>query len=756
MGRLNAVEIAEVGEFPLGRSGGVFLEACAFDLGCGDSHWVSARVIFIGPFFFSRFAVELSERAITVLGTMSSQVHPFHSPAKLVDWSTLTPESIAADIEAALAEGQAEIDAICKVTPEAATFENTFLALEAAGETMSRAWGRVDHLTSVKDSEALRDAHRAMLPKVTEYSSRIPLNAELWAALKSFAEKPAAAELSGVQKRFFDETLADFVQAGADLPQEKKLRLEALNQELAQKTKSYSDNVLDSTNAYELLIDDEGRLAGLPDSAKAAALQNAKSKGHGSDANPVWRFTLQAPSFFPVLKYADDTELRKTVYEEAALIGFKDKWDNSDLIRDILKLRQEKAELLGKDNFADQVLQRRMAKSGANALSFTDDLFQKSKAAFDADFEELETFVAEQTGQPRDRLEPWDVTYWSEKLRLSKYDFDDEALRPYFPIDGVLNGMFRIAERIFGLRIQDHEGPENSWHPDVKLYDLYDAGGDLLGYFYADWHPREEKRGGAWMNYLDTGAPQDDGSRSPHVGLITGNMTEPVEGKPALLLHNEVETVFHEFGHLLHHLLGKVDIKSLNGVNVPWDFVELPSQIMENWCWNRESLDQFARHYETGESIPQDLFEKMVAARNFQSASMMMRQLSLGKMDLELHVKPEHYLEGDLDAKIRESLAGYVADLKTTPKSLVRRFGHLFSSPVGYAAGYYSYKWAEVLDADAFTRFEKEGIFSEEAGRAFRECILSKGNSDDPAKLFENFMGREPDPQALLVRSGLL
>ncbi|MBC2605802.1 M3 family metallopeptidase [Pelagicoccus albus] len=687
---------------------------------------------------------------------MSTKSHPFHSPDKLVDWSTLSPDAIQADIEAALKEGQAEIDAICEVSPEDATFENTFLALEAAGETMGRAWGRVDHLTSVKDSEALREAHRAMLPKVTEYSSRIPLNAKLWAALKSFAEKPEAAKLSGIEKRLFEETMADFEQAGADLPQEKKSRLEELNKELAEKTKSYSDNVLDSTNAYELLIDDESRLAGLPDSAKAAARQNAKSKGHGTDEKPVWRFTLQAPSFLPVLKYAEDSELRKTIYEEAALIGLKDKWDNSQLIRDILKLRQEKAELLGKANFADQVLQRRMAKSGANALSFTEDLFAKTKPAFDREYDELEEFVSQQTGQPKDRLDPWDVAYWSEKLRIAKYDFDDEALRPYFPIDSVLNGMFRIAERIFGLRIQNHEGPEKGWHPDVKLYDLYDAGGELLGYFYADWHPREEKRGGAWMNYLDTGAPLAEGGRSPHVGLITGNMTEPVDGKPALLLHNEVETVFHEFGHLLHHLLGRVDIKSLNGVNVAWDFVELPSQIMENWCWNRESLDQFARHYETGEPIPDELFEKMVAARNFQSAAFMMRQLSFGKMDLEMHLDPENFMDGDLDDKLRESLEGYLANLKTTPRSIVRRFGHLFSSPVGYAAGYYSYKWAEVLDADAFTRFEKEGVFSEEAGRAFRDCILSKGNSEDPAKLFKDFMGREPDPDALLRRSGLL
>jgi len=686
---------------------------------------------------------------------MNPQQHPFHSKDLLVDWESLKPEAIEADIQAALREAQAEIDAICEVAPEDASFENTFLALEQSGETLARAWGRVGHLTSVKDSEALRAAHKAMLPAVTEHYSKVPLNGELWKVLQAYAAKAPVGGLSLVERRLLDETLADFFQAGADLPADKKARLEELNKDLAEKTRLYSDNVLDSTNAFELLIEEEARLAGLPESAKAAALQSARSKGHGSDQAPVWRFTLQAPSCVPVLQYAEDAELRKELYLESTQVGLKGDWDNTALLREVLALRAEKAELLGKENFADQVLQRRMAGSGAAALGFVEDLHAKSKGFFDAETRELEAFAAGQLGSDIEALEPWDVSYWAEKLRKSQYAFDEEELRPYFPIDGVLSGMFRIAERIFGLRIQSHEGPESAWHPDVKLYDLFDAAGELLGYFYADWHPREDKRGGAWMNYLETGAPTQDGSRSPHVGLITGNMTEPVKGKPALLTHREVETVFHEFGHLLHHLLGRIDIKSLNGVNVAWDFVELPSQIMENWCWNRESLDAFARHYETGETIPEALFQKVVSARNFRSASAMMRQLSLGKIDLEMHLRPDRYLEGDLDAQVRDTIDGYVARLRTTPLSIVRRFGHIFASPVGYAAGYYSYKWAEVLDADAFTRFEQEGVFSERTGRAFRDSVLSKGNSEDPGKLFRDFMGRDPDPKALLRRSGL-
>ncbi len=682
----------------------------------------------------------------------------FLSDSKLVDWDALKTDLIKAQIEQALESAQKDIDAICKLAPEEATFENTFLALENAGECLERAWGRVGHLTSVKDSKELRDVYNELLPKVTEYHTRIPLNADLWKALKSFAEKPEASGLSGVQKRFFDETIKDFQEAGADLPAEEKTRLESLNSELAQKTQKFSENVLDATNAYELVIEDEARLAGLPESAKQAATQNARQKDLGSDESPVWRFTLHAPSIMPFLKFAEDEALRKEIWTAASKVGKEGEQDNTDLIRQILKLRKEKADILGKDNFADHVLKRRMARSGAQALGFVEDLHSKTIDAFKTEISELEAFVSEQTGEPVGPLEPWSIAFWAEKLRRSRYDFDEEELRPYFPLNKVMQGMFGIVERLFGLKIAECSGAATPWHQEVTVFNLHDANGDLLGHFYADWHPREEKRGGAWMNYLDTGMPpaSKGENREPHVGLICGNLTAPVGEKPALLTHYEVETIFHEFGHLLHHLLGNVEIKSLNGVNVAWDFVELPSQIMENWCWNKESLDVFARHYETDEPIPDALFEKMTAARNFQSAMGMMRQLSFGKMDLEMHLHPEDYYEGDLEEKVRTVISDYILPTKTVSGVIVHKFSHLFSSSVGYAAAYYSYKWAEVLDADAFTRFEKEGIFNADTGKAFREEILSKGNSENPMDLFKSFMGREPDPEALLKRSGLV
>jgi len=686
--------------------------------------------------------------------------NPFLDHSFAIKWSTLKAEHVVADITLALERATTEIDALA-AGPEAGaplTFENTLLALESATETLGLPWGLVGHLDAVCNSEQLRKAQNEMLKPVSAFFASVPLNAALWQRVKAYSQTDEANNLTGARRRFLEETLADFRNSGADLPESEKERLKDIESRLAEKTQKYSENVLDSTNAWELLIEDEARLVGLPELAKAAALENAKSKNLATDEDPKWRFTLQAPSFLPVLEHVDDDTIRRQVWEGTCAIGAVGEHDNTALIWEILQLRQQKSQVLGRANFADQVLERRMAKDGATALGFVEDLHQRTKPFFDRETAELEAYKAEKTGGETGRLEPWELAYWAEKKRQQQYDFDDEQLRPYFSMESVIDGMFDIASEIFGLRLNEKAEGTELWHESVKFYEIHDSeSGMHLGSFYADWFPRETKRSGAWMNYLRTGEPGPDGTRSPHLGLMCGNMTPPVGDEPALLKHDEVETVFHEFGHLLHHLLGNVEIKSLNGVNVAWDFVELPSQIMENFCWERESLDRFARHHRTGEKIPDALYDKMMAARNYRSATAMMRQLSLGKLDLELHINEAANADParDLDVLCRQLLEGYVLPTITQPPSMARRFGHLFSSPTGYAAAYYSYKWAEVLDADAFTRFREEGILSAETGGDFREKILSKGNSGDPAQLFRDFMGRDPDPQALLVRSGL-
>ena len=696
--------------------------------------------------------------------------HPFLADDFEVKWSTLVPSAIEPDIRHGLELANARIEEICGQDPARATYETTFGALERASEELDRGWSRLNHLDSVADDPEQRAGLNAMLPEVSDFYSSIPLNERLWSILNAFGSSAAVDELDPVKRRFVEETMLDFVQAGADLPRDKKERVAEIQSELSKLTKRYGENVLDATNAWELVIEDESKLAGLPQSAKDAARANAAAKGHGSEEKPAWRFTLQFPSMMPVLLHLEDDGIRRQVWEASVKVASEGEHDNTDLVWKILKLRQEKAEILGKKNFADLTLERRMAKDGAAALKFVEDLHDRIAAAYLQDFAELCEFKAGKIGEPVENLEPWEYGFWGERMRKELYDLDDEVLRPYFPVDRVMGGMFELCSRLFGIRIEERgatyyergsrpEGAEGVevWHPEVKFYDLKDAdSGEHLGSFYADWHPRESKRGGAWMNGLDMGLPAVDGSaRRPHLGLIVGNMSPPVGGRPALLTHREVETIFHEFGHLLHGLLSDVPVRSLGGTNVPWDFVELPSQIMENFCWDRQSLDFFARHFETDEPIPDELYERMIAARNYGSATGFMRQLSLGKLDLELHMNLERYEGRDLDEVDREILEGYRIELKTRGPSMVRRFGHLFSSPVGYAAGYYSYKWAEVLDADAFTKFREAGVIAPEVGREFRTWILSRGNSEPVDELFRRFMGRDPRLEPLLERSGL-
>ena len=700
---------------------------------------------------------------------------PFLTQDFHIRWSSLDSACIEADITAALDQAEANLNHLIEQDRGKMNFDSVIIGLDETTRHLNESWGLVQHLDSLCNSPALREAYNAMLSKVSAFFAKIPLNDHLWDLLETYSKTDEARNLPPIPKRALEETLESFRQAGADLPPAKKARLEEIESALSKATQKYSENVLDSTNKWELIITDPERLQGLPQSAIEAARADAAAKGLGSEEVPQYRFSLKAPSMIPVMEYAENVELRRAVWEGSTSIGRGGDHDNTDLIWQILRLRHEKAQLMGKANFADQVLQQRMAKNGQTALQFTENLQAKVQLAFQRETIQLQEYRADSLGQAADLLQPWEVAFWAERQRKSEYDFDEEELRPYFPLDRVLSGMFQLAEKVFDLKITPRstvfyapgetgpastqpgqEGPVEVWHPEVKFYEVHNEKDVHIGSFYADWHPRDSKRGGAWMNYLKMGTPpRGDRDRRLHLGLICGNMTPPVDGRPALLTHDEVTTVFHEFGHLLHQLCGNVEIPALNGVNVYWDFVELPSQIMENFCWERESLDLFALHHVTGKTIPAKIFKKVIAAKNYRSASDIMRQVAFGKLDLHLHMHHATDEATDLDELSREILKDCLMPLKTENPTMARRFSHLFSSPVGYAAGYYSYKWAEVLDADAFTRFQKEGILNPKVGREFRDKIISKGNSEDPAKLFRDFMGRDPDPTALLTRAGL-
>ncbi len=660
-----------------------------------------------------------------------------------IPFNAVRAEHVEPGVRQLLVEASARIDAI--VNDESPrTFDNTMLALERSTENLDYALSIVRHLEAVATSPELRAAWNAVEPETSAFYSRIPLNEGLWKQLQGFAATDEAKALTGARLRFVTKTMDSFRRCGAELNTAGKTRLAEMDVELSKWTTKFSENVLDSTNAWDLVITDQARLAGLPPSALEAARQNAELKGVAG-----WRFTLQAPSFTPAITYLEDAEIRETLYRANVARATEAERDNRPIISRILELRSEKARLLGFADFADFVVYDRMAHTGARAMSFLEDLRVRTEPAFVRENAELESFAGK-------KLEPWDISYYAELQRRKLYEFDEEQLRPYFPAEKVVDGMFTIVGKLYGIRVKQRENVP-VWHPDVKYYEVYDGGdtGLLLGAFYADWFPRETKRDGAWMDGFITGVDTPSGFE-PHVGCVCGNMTPPLGDKPALLTHREVETVFHEFGHLLHHVLSRVAVKSLAGTAVAWDFVELPSQIMENWCWEREALDIFARHYQTGETIPEDLFRKMVSARTYRGANMQMRQVGFGYLDLKLHREYDPAKGGSLCGFARGILQQFNPAPLPENYCMIAAFTHLFASPVGYGAGYYSYKWAEVLDADAFTRFRVEGIFSPAVGGAFRENILSKGDSEDPAELYRKFMGRDPDPNALLERSGLL
>lgn len=662
-----------------------------------------------------------------------------------IPFDQIRPEHAESAVDELLSAARERVETLARSGER--DFENFMHDLDVLTEQLGTVGTIVHHLNSVMSSDEWKAAVEAIIPKTTQFYTELSLHPGLWAALKAFGETDAARSLDPVRARHLKLTTDEFRRGGADLPEDQKARLLEVNTKLAQTTNQFAKNVLDATAAYELYVPTE-RLKGVPQRVVDATRKAAEEKGKDGH-----RLTLHAPTLQPVLTYADDRELRRELWEASGQLGQQEGRDNRPLIREILKLRREQAEILGFRNFADYVLEDRMAKSGDTALKFERDLEARTRPAFERENAELETYYRENAGADAPALAPWDIAYWAEKQRQDKYDFDEEALRPYFEMDSVLSGLFEICRRVFGITVTEAQAP--GWHPEVKFYEIHDEQGQHLASFYTDWFPRDTKRGGAWMNAFITGGPREGGV-DPHLGLMCGNMTPPSGDTPSLLSIREVETVFHEFGHLLHHAMSRVPVKSLSGTNVPWDFVELPSQIMENWVMEREALDLFARHYQTGETLPEDLFQKLVAAQNYRAANFAMRQYSFGLTDLTLHVELDPGGEQDPVNVAREVMARFYPTELPGNYAQVASFGHLFSSPVGYGAGYYSYKWAEVLDADAFSRFRDEGIFNRETGRAFVDSVLARGNSDDPAQLYRDFMGRDPDADALLRRSGLL
>lgn len=625
------------------------------------------------------------------------------------------------------------------------SYSNILLALDKMTEPLDFAVGIVRHLEAVATTPELRAAYNAIQEPVSMFYTSIPLNPDLWAGVKAVNQSGEAVNLAPVHRRFLEKTVRGFRRAGADLDAESKKKLEALDVELTKATTKFSEHVLDATNASELVITDEQKIAGLPESTRMAARESAKAKGKEG-----WRLTLQGPSYTAAMTYLDDRAIREKLWETYNTRATAGDHDNRALLIEILRLRREKAQLLGYKDFADLVLEERMAHSGEQAQRFLEDLQRKTEPFFRHENESLAD-MGKSLGYAR--IEPWDLSYVAEKQRKALYDFDEEELRPYFELDRVVAGMFDIFSRILNIKVIEEPGIPG-WDSTVKYYRVQDAdSGELLGGFYTDWFPRENKRGGAWMDSLITGDPD---KKQPHLGLICGNLTPPVGERPSLLTHREVETIFHEFGHLLHHTLSRVPVRTLAGTNVPWDFVELPSQIMENWCMEREALNLFARHYKTGEPIPDALFEKMKRARTFRSANMQMRQLGFGMVDLKLHREFDPARGGDVMKYARDVIQQFTPAPLPVDYGMIASFTHLFSSPVAYGAGYYSYKWAEVLDADAFSRFRAEGIFSTAAGLEYRRHILERGDSEDPAQLYREFMGRDPDANALFERLGLL
>lgn len=676
--------------------------------------------------------------------------NPLLDTPDLPAFDRIAPEHVEPAIEQILSDNRAAIDTrLAQGAPF--TWDNFVAPMEALEDRLDRAWSPVSHLNAVVNTPELRAAYEACLPKLSDYSTDLGQNEALFAAYRAVSERDDFEALSVEQRRVVENAIRDFRLAGVDLEAGDKARFKALKSELSQLTTRFANNLLDATNAWSLDIEDESRLAGLPDSARALFRQAAENADR-----PGWRITLEMPSFIAVMTHAEDRALRETLYEafvtRASEVGpHAGEWDNGPIMDRILEIRHELAQLLGFDNYAQRSLATKMASDPAEVLAFLRELADQAVPKARRELADLQAF-ARDSGGPQ-TLQPWDIAFYGEKLREARFAISQEQLKPYFPADRVVEGLFTVVGRLFGIRVREREDVP-TWHEDVRFFEVEDRDGNPRGRFYLDLYARASKRGGAWMAGAIQRRRLPDGSIQQPAAFLTCNFTPPVGGKPSLLTHDEVTTLYHEFGHGLHHLLTQVDAAGVAGISgVAWDAVELPSQFLENWCWEREALDLFARHVDTNEPLPADLFERMRAARQFQAGMQMVRQLEFSLFDLLLHQD----FDPATGARIQETLDEVRDSVAVIQPPAYNRFQHGFAHIFagGYAAGYYSYKWAEVLSADAWSRFEEDGVFNERAGSDFLVHILERGGSEDPLALFKAFRGREPSIEPLLRQHGI-
>ena len=676
--------------------------------------------------------------------------NPLLQATPLPQFSKIKPEHIKPAIEESIANCKKIISEVL-VNNTQFTWDNLVAPIDEVDDVLSKLWSPISHMNSVVSSDDHREAYESCLPLLSEYGTFVGQHAGLFSAYQQLSESAAFKELNTAQQKVINNALRDFKLSGIALNEQDKKRYGEISTRLSELSSTFGNNILDATQAFSVNITNEKELTGLPQSAKEAAKALAESQEKSG-----WLFTLDIPSYLPVMTYCENKALREQMYRafvtRASEIGPNGgEFDNSPVMAELLALRHELSTLLGFDSFADKSLATKMAQNTNEVLGFLEDLAIKSKAQGEQDFVEVTAFAEKTFGQSN--LQAWDLPYYSEKLKQDRYAISDEELRPYFPESKVVAGLFEVVHRLFGLQISERKDVD-TWHKDVKFFDVLDNKQQLRGSFYFDLYARSKKRGGAWMDDCVGRRELANGNIQYPVAYLTCNFNGPVGDKPALFTHDEVVTLFHEFGHGIHHMLTQINAAGVSGINgVPWDAVELPSQFLENWCWQPEALAFISGHYQTNEPLPQDMLDKMLAAKNFQSAMQMLRQLEFSLFDFKMHAQysPE---KGDEIQQVLNQVREDYAIIKAPEFNRFQHsFGHIFGG--GYAAGYYSYKWAEVLSADAFSRFEEEGIFNQKVGHDFLTNVLEMGGSKEPSELFKAFRGREPQIDALLRHSGI-